>query len=212
MPLNYGPNKKLGTWVGTQRRRYRFRVKGNESRITRERFRLLEKIGFQFEILHDQLEQTYHELNDQWEQTYKELVEFQKKHGHCHVPERCKHLHDWTYNQRKKFKDMMDGNSCAMALERLDKLEKIGFDFEIHINPWKEKYYELIEFEKEHGHCNVPYTNYLHRNLADWVRKQRIQYLEVLDGKPSQLTLEQQKYLEEIGFGWDKIELPYKEN
>jgi hypothetical protein len=64
--------------------------------ISNEREKILQDLGFAFQIL---------ETN--WMERYQELVDFKKKSGHCKVPNRYKDnksLGYWVSHQREIFK------------------------------------------------------------------------------------------------------------
>ncbi|KAL7571535.1 hypothetical protein ACA910_020954 [Epithemia clementina (nom. ined.)] len=68
---------------------------------------------------------------------------------------------------------------------------------------WFEKFEELCAYRKEHGNCLVPHTYKQNLPLARWVKRQRYQYKLMKDGKPSTMTEERAKSLEDIDFVWD---------
>ena len=68
---------------------------------------------------------------------------------------------------------------------------------------WFEKYQELCEFQKEHGHCNVPPRYNNDSSLWRWVKRQRYQHKLKRDGKPSTITDERIAALNKIGLVWD---------
>ena len=67
---------------------------------------------------------------------------------------------------------------------------------------WQSKYDELVAFQREHGHSNVP-QKYCNGSLGSWVNRQRIAYRKKDDGdgvtgmKQNRIDL-----LEKIGFVW----------
>ena len=74
-----------------------------------------------------------------------------------------------------------------------------------HSDQWYEKYQELVEYQKQHGHCNVP-PKYKTDDLSlwRWVKRQRYQYKLKAEGKPSSsMTTERIRLLEAIGITWD---------
>jgi len=68
---------------------------------------------------------------------------------------------------------------------------------------WYEKFAELCEYKKQNGHCLVPHTSSENLPLARWVKRQRYQYKLMRDDKPSTMTVERARSLEDIGFCWD---------
>ena len=77
---------------------------------------------------------------------------------------------------------------------------------------WDERYQELIDFKKAHGHCLVPHNWEVNQPLSRWVKRQRYQYklkYEQAAGikrdvytKRSALTPAREQALDEIGFVW----------
>lgn len=68
---------------------------------------------------------------------------------------------------------------------------------------WVERFQELQEFHKKHGHSQVPNTMKDNRPLARWVKRQRYQCRLRFDGKPSAMTQERITSLDNLGFIWD---------
>ncbi|CAJ1924034.1 unnamed protein product [Cylindrotheca closterium] len=68
---------------------------------------------------------------------------------------------------------------------------------------WNKRYGELVQFQKEHGHCLVPVHNYQNVLLANWVKRQRNQYQRKAIGLHSTLCNKRQRALEDLGFVWD---------
>jgi len=91
---------------------------------------------------------------------------------------------------------------------------------------WSERFTELLNFKRIHGHCLVPYTHKTNLPLARWVKRQRYQhklFLQESQGnsytnmnddsikndsgdqiiKTSTMTQERIQALQEIGFIWD---------
>jgi hypothetical protein len=68
---------------------------------------------------------------------------------------------------------------------------------------WTEKFEELCLYRQRFGHCLVPHTYQENLPLARWVKRQRYQYKLMQEGKPSTMTEDRVKALEDIGFIWD---------
>jgi hypothetical protein len=93
---------------------------------------------------------------------------------------------------------------------RMDILEKMGFQFQVKRNTWMERLQQLREYKTEHGDCNVPITYAPNPAFGRWVHTQRHQ--EKLrreqrnDGKKSSksaMTDERFALLDAIGFSWE---------
>jgi hypothetical protein len=76
---------------------------------------------------------------------------------------------------------------------------------------WTEKFEDLCEFRRRHGHCHVPHTYQDNSPLAQWVKRQRYQYKLKLEGKRSTLTDERVKILDQIGFIWNSHDAVWEE-
>ena len=136
------------------------------------------------------------ETNATWEQMYRRLCSYKKKYGDCNVP--CTRSNDemavlgnWVQLLRQKKK----GVGGSLSQEQIDRLEKLGFVWNPFDTKWDQQYEELCEFQKKHGHCNVPKDG--EHQLGYWVSKQRVQRNS---GNMRQDRIDR---LEMIGFVWD---------
>ena len=68
---------------------------------------------------------------------------------------------------------------------------------------WQEKFEELCEFQRQHGHCNVPRKHNNTMMLWRWVKRQKYQYKLFKEGKQSTLSQERISALENVGITWD---------
>jgi uncharacterized protein YbgA (DUF1722 family) len=97
VPRSYEQDKSLGPWVSTQRACHKNNKLGPDRKI------ILDEIGFVWKD--DGADRIFKQPNDKlWHQQYKKLVEFERKNGHCLVPNRYKQdasLGLWVSNQRK---------------------------------------------------------------------------------------------------------------
>uniref|UniRef100_A0A6U3UDC3 Helicase-associated domain-containing protein n=1 Tax=Ditylum brightwellii TaxID=49249 RepID=A0A6U3UDC3_9STRA len=184
VPSRYEKNLKLGKWVETQRYEYTKLQRaeqqkqkeeggGGESstsattksrplsiRLTEERLKRLESIGFEWKVKH-KMKRHY---DKQWNEMFEKLLDYKRKNGHCLVPKRCMDdikLGTWVHTQRIQYrKTMMDtkekkeeGETTAAAMsddknntigeedvylrlndERRTRLESIGFVWSVREN------------------------------------------------------------------------------
>lgn len=179
VPHRFDANPSLGTWVQTQRSKYK---KLQEEGSNDKKLEILDKIGFNW--------------NDfvPWEEYFNELKEFKEKFGHTNVPVHYPpsiRFGKWMQKQRQQLKKFRDGKKSTMTPERKALLDEIGLD-----NLWNQRYKELIAFRKAHGHCRVPEKTYIpNLTLGRWVKTQRYNYKRMLDGKSHSLL---PKYVEEL--------------
>ena len=198
VPQNHSvDNVNLGIWVRNQQKQYKKYQNGLHSTMTQERIDALAKIGFD-----------WGKQNIRWDGHFEKLVEYKELNGHCKVPLKYSldgvNLGDWVNTQRAQYKSFQDGKYSPMTQERIDALEKIGFVWKLQIG-WEANYQLLQEFQKEHGHCQVPRNHSVDNvKLGRWVNTQRTQYKNFKDGKSSPMTQERIDALERIGFHWGK--------
>jgi hypothetical protein len=57
-------------------------------------------------------------------------------------------------------------------------------------------------YREEHGNCLFPYIYKENLPLVRWIKRQRFQYKLMVKGKPSAMTDERVKALEELGFAF----------
>lgn len=163
---------QLGQWVRSKRQ--------NKATLSLEKLVQLEAIGFVWDVL-------LHE----WEESFRKLQQFQLRESHCNVPsahvESGIKLGNWAWYQRK--------NKTKLSPERVKRLEALGFVWDPRAASWEEGYENLLKFYIREGHCKVPRT---HRengySLGGWVKQQRAK-----KAKLSQIQLEK---LASIGFVW----------
>jgi ribosomal protein L7Ae-like RNA K-turn-binding protein len=168
----------LGTWVNKQRQ-----LKANEQ-LDPDRQKQLEDIGFEWVF-----------FSAKWDETHALLQQFKKREGHCNVPQ--SHTEDeanlgkWVSHQRElKAKEQLDP-------DRTQRLEDIGFKWEVLSASWDEMYALLQQYKKREGHCNIPQSHTEDEaNLGTWVNTQR--QLE----RKEKLDPDRRKLLDDLGFNW----------
>ena len=69
-------------------------------------------------------------------------------------------LGTWVLKQRQQYKQLQSGKSSWLSndqLERLKRLESIGFVWDTHDDIWNIRFEQLKEYKVKHGNCMVPY-------------------------------------------------------
>jgi hypothetical protein len=139
-----------------------------------------------------------------WYVLLSELAEYRKIHGDCNVPTRYNNentkLGAWVGNQRMQYRWHVKGQASPITSFRIQELESLGFEWDIHGAAWKVRLSELGDYRKLHGHCNVPQNYSENSKLANWVANQRKQYKLHLEGKTSHMTTFRIQELESLGF------------
>jgi len=172
----WSENRELGRWVGVQRKLYRL------GKLSLKRLTRLKKIGFTFEP---------REIH--WQEMYIALMKFKKKFGHCNVPDNFSKdpkLAHWVEYQRIAFKKE------TLSNDKIDKLRKLDFVWEMHNKSWEKMYNRLIIFKNQWGHCKVPYNWKKDQQLSQWVYRQRSYK------NKGMLKTERIRLLNKIGFDW----------
>ena len=176
VPTSWRDNPQLASWVVVQRT-----VK-KSGKLSKERIRRLEQIGFIWEP-----------NNESWEKLFAALVDYKRKYGNCNVPSdwyENQELGSWANTQRQ-FK-----KSGKLSQERTRRLKQIGFVWDLLDVRWKEMFTALVDYKRKHRNCNVPQRWRENRQLATWVSNQRHQ-------KSGKLDEHRIRQLDDVGFVWD---------
>ena len=112
----------------------------------------------------------------------------------------------WTWNadnslfSQEDSKDAHElrGISVPLNTTSMHKFSLVGYEkYSTHKEAWEKRYSELITFQEEHGHCNVPVRYVPNPKLANWVQRQRRLY------RKGQLKEYRLCKLNEVGIVWD---------
>lgn len=101
-------------------------------------------------------------------------------------------------------------NHIGKKQKRSNEVEDVRFR-EYQAEIWTEKFEDLCDFRRVHGHCHVPHSYKENAPLAQWVKRQRYQYKLKLEGKRSTLSDERVKLLDNIGFIWNSHDAVWEE-
>jgi len=130
-----------------------------------------------------------------WEFWFGLLEEFKQRESHCNVPsghfEGGFSLSHWVFNQRS--------NKDQMTFDRVRRLNKLGFVWDVLSEKWEQGFEELKKFKEREGHLRVP-VNYetKHGNkLRSWLKAQR--------KNKGELSVDQIERLDAFGFVWDAL-------
>lgn len=193
--------KKLAAWVCIQRYIYKNTDIEHRSHLENKRIEALKTLGFVWD--NDEM------IGDKWQARYNELIEYKRQNGHCNVPWQYgsnKQLSRWVCSQRFQYKKARQGHHSFITPDRVEALNKIGFDWspiDKYRGTWQQRYKELVEFKKIHGHCNVSQRYKPNKRLGLWVNNQRHWFKHKYDGNVKDNIDERVRLLEEIGFEWN---------
>lgn len=217
---------KLRGWVRRQERQYRKCVemsavsKGAAVAIlSPSRRAALEAVGFNQTALDGP--PPVKARRAQWEERYDELVAFKEEAGHCVVPKNHGPLGSWVRYQRHLRKEQWDsesvgglgtgrdgiggppeteGSGALLSKERVDRLDQLGFVWDVHQWQWNQTFHELLDYRAANGNTNVPMS---HGGLGLWVFNQRAHHNSHKRGTPSHMTQERYELLDSIGFEFE---------
>ena len=94
---------------------------GNSSSLNETKIVALEAIDFAW---------AKRKGNVLWERKYQDLLRYKEKHVNCDVPTKYSTdtaLGRWVSTQRKAYHEMKANRRSTMTLERVQKLEAVGF-------------------------------------------------------------------------------------
>jgi len=140
----------------------------------------------------DSLDFSWDPITEQWEEAFAALKKFRKRVGHCRVArntfEGGVNIGTWVITQRRRKE--------SLSAKQISLLESLGFSWDPITEQWEEAFSRLRDFRKTNGHCHITASD--DTKLFRWIIRQR-------HGK-GQLTPDQVKRLESLGFSWDPRE------
>ena len=111
-------------------------------------------------------------------------------------------LGKWISNLREQYQN--GEKRTVLTAERIERLNEIGMQWDVHSVRWEENYLEALRYYREHGDLSVPagYKTQSGVNLGAWIRNLR----QTRQGKSRQrpLTAEQIARLDAIGMRWTR--------
>ena len=190
VPVHYEPNPSLYYWIGTQRQSYK------QGKLSDERFAQLQKLEFDFAVKpRDRTKKnvTRHGNKpfldtEEWEKLFGELVEWKAKNGNCDVPQRSGRLGSWVHYMRFYVQ------SGKLSQEQIDRLNGVGFCWNVAEDRWMSKYQALTKFKAENGSFDMVASH----PMYNWTTYQRRLYQE------GSLSDDKVDLLEKINFDFDK--------
>jgi len=174
----------LGFWQGNQKAKY------NKSKLSPDRIKRLEEIGF-----------TWDTFDEQFEKGFQETLFYKENIGknNPNAPLRYTTSEDfrlgyWQSNQKRSY---IKGNLSA---DRIKRLEEIGFTWDALEEQFEKGFQETLLYKERTGNSNAParYKTPNGCNLGNWQSTQRQNY------KKGNLSPDRIKRLQKIGFKWGK--------
>ena len=140
-----------------------------------------------------------------WNNRLFELTDYNNESNHTNVPRQYlqnKPLGLWVLRQRNEYKLVEEGKPSHLTKERIESLNKLGFVWNILDSVWEDQLQQLVEFNNEFNHTNVPHQYTQNKPLGAWVsiQIQRKEYKLIEEGKQSPLTKERIESLNTLSF------------
>ena len=172
---------QLGRWLDNQRT--------TEAQLSAKRRQRLDELGVDWDPF---------ELD--WEQGFSQLKVYRNREGHCRVPAKHKEgeyrLGGWVDTQRQ--------NRLKIPVERRQRLDGLGFVWEVLIDQWETSFRYLKRYKEREGHCRIPRGHKENGfRLGGWVLKLR--------HKLETMPIERRQRLDELGFVWDPFESDWEQ-
>jgi hypothetical protein len=138
-----------------------------------------------------------------WAMRYVELQLYNATQGDCLVPQKCKEyprLGGWVNLQRVEYQKIQQGKKTSqMTEDRMKKLNKLGFIWDMYEAAWTMRYEELVKYKGKYGDCIVPRLHKEYPKLSAWVKNQKKEYRK----KSRRMTESRIADLGVLGFVWD---------
>lgn len=185
IPARYKKDKSLGTWVVSQRVRYK------NDQLSNDKIKLLEELDFE-----------WHAKINVIDEFIKNLSDFRMEYGHINVP-RNKSKYKKLAQRLNRYKTLLNNGKVykngsieygrsTLTKAQVKALRKLGLD--VTDTSWEHYYQELKKFFLENGHLNIRQND--NSRLYNWCRRQ-------IKNK-DKLTDDQMRMLSEIKFSFEK--------
>ena len=184
VPIKFDEDPRLANWVSSQRQFY------SKNSLAKDRINRLNSIGFVWSF-----------KKPLWNEMYDRLVDYSKEKKSTCVPlvyPADPQLGRWVSTQRTNYKT----KNPALTIDRISKLNSIGFVWNPKNAQWTDKYLRLIEYKKQHESTCVPHPYEDDPSLGKWVSAQRAYY----KSNKSYLAVDRIGKLDSIGFVWNPLD------
>jgi hypothetical protein len=196
----------LGKWINAMRRQCKALLEGkNPTDVTQERFEELKALGLEVIPAIARLKMSADDYGKEFDRMIGPMKEYKAQHGDCIVKRNDpdnRQLFSWVLRQRAEYKKLKEKNSSRLTVQQLMELTNLGFAFVLKEGGYRsfdERMEQLKAYKAEHGHVKVPTQ---HEELGHFVMRQRKLYRLLKTGKPSAMTDQKIKALEEVRFDW----------
>jgi hypothetical protein len=195
VPKDDSNDGELARWIYCQR------LLNKKGDLVVDRKEKLDSIGFEWSpmpVAHAVRAQRHDDL---WEKRFLELVQYQKEHGHCNVPQKSGTLGNWVLTQRSRHRHGTSeelSRLSSLADDQVNRLNSIGFKWEGDMVDfqWDQMLKRFNEYKDRFGNCLIPANCEDDPELGQWVRLQRKLF------NKGGLLEARKEALDSIGFNW----------
>jgi hypothetical protein len=201
----WAEDRRLATWVSSQRKRKRKLDRGEPSEgMTTERAARLTALGFVW----DPGRTGGTPREEEWEAQLARLAAYKAARGDCNVLNRWaedRRLGTWVGTQRKGKRRLDRGEpSEGMTTERAARLTALGFVWSPDEAIWEAQFARLAAYKAARGDCNVPQGWAEDPRLGTWVKTQRRGKRKLDRGEPREgMTAARAARLTALGLVWE---------
>lgn len=158
-----------------------------------------------------------------WDERAQELIDFRRAHGDFVLPAakefmplRCwmRRLRQWHEAETQGLPNKRP--ACSLTKKRVKELDALGFSWKVKSHPyqrweesvsdevrWKRRVQDFKDFQREHGHCNVPCRFPENPSFGYWMVTVRKEFRKAKKGEEQTLlTPGRIVQLETLGFPW----------
>jgi len=170
----------LGMWSQDTRKKRKL------GKLSEQEIKKLDEIGF-----------VWKPSRDKFYENFELLCDYMEINGDCNIPSKSIYkgvkLGSWTTDMRKNNK------KGILSKEKIDKLNSIGFIWDILTDNFETNFEELVKYEEENGDCDVNHAYVVNEiKLGRWVMTLR------RTKRLGDMTKEREERLNKIGFIWEK--------
>jgi superfamily II DNA or RNA helicase len=189
-PVSYktAEGYQLGQWQSHHRGNYK------KGKLSPDRIKRFEDIGFTLEI-----------FEEQFEKGFQETLLYKESTGNPNAPGSYKtteglQLGRWQNTQRMRYK------KGKLSPDRIERFEKIGFTWDILEEQFEKGFQETLLYKESTGNPNAPNSYKTVRGflLGSWQGDQREMY------KKEKISPDRIDRLEKIGFTWEPFEKQFE--
>jgi len=114
-------------------------------------------------------------------------------------------LGNFVNRQRTEYRKLLQGKASSMTRTKIRELDRVDFTWSVREGghaSWESRLDELRDYQRTHGHTNVPKNHPPNPSLGYWVNEQRFQYRRWVRGKSSYMNPAKMSRLNSLGFKW----------